>query len=218
MKRIQLITGQRFGRLTVLKWIGGYGSKWLCRCDCGNEKQVKSSLLRNGHTRSCGCLIRETIEWFAVHNRTHGQSTSGTYRIWSGMKTRCTNRKTDKFRFYGGKGVVVCERWMHSFENFLADVGHKPGPEYSLDRFPNPRGNYEPGNVRWATRAQQHSNTIQNVWIGFMGQRMTIAGWARHLGFAPGTLYSRLGKQKWSIERALTEPTRKSRHLTAVLK
>lgn len=101
---------------------------------------------------------RDTIgERRTTHGHTRGRERSPTYRSWACMKTRCTNPRTPKFHLHGGRGVTVCERWA-SFENFLQDMGERPSLAHSLDRFPNPNGNYEPSNCRWATSSEQSRN------------------------------------------------------------
>jgi hypothetical protein len=150
--------GQRFGRLTVL---GKHHTDvyrmqhWQVRCDCGTGKVVRALSLRNGSTRSCGCLHRDTLF-------KHGESQSSKQRetvehkTWGSMKRRCLNPTVKRFKDYGGRGIGICERW-HKFENFLADMGRRPGMGYSLDRIDN-EGNYEPGNCRWATAKEQAQN------------------------------------------------------------
>jgi hypothetical protein len=151
------ITGQRFGRLTAVKIVGRQhrNAVWRLVCDCGGQIDVALPNLRNVHTRSCGCL-------YSARNLSHGHSLtvsglpSPTYYSWQSMKNRCAAKTGMHWRYYGSKGVVVCERWL-VFENFLADMGPRP-PGTTLDRFPDPAGIYAPGNARWATAKQQRKN------------------------------------------------------------
>lgn len=152
------LTGQVFGRLTVIRYVpngatDGAGG-WKCRCECGKETVVKSSPLQKGKTRSCGCLIGETAKQTFT---THGKSTSPEYQIWVGMIARCTNANTKYYADYGGRGIGVCARWRSGFENFFIDMGPRPSNAHSLDRI-NVNGNYDPENCRWATREQQAAN------------------------------------------------------------
>lgn len=126
---------------------------WRCACDCGAALVVKKAYLISGDTASCGCLRREKA---AALKKSHGKAHSGsTYDIWVLMRQRCNNPNANGFRYYGGRGIAVCQRW-DSFEAFLHDMGERP-PGLTLDRI-NPDGNYEPGNCRWATWETQNRN------------------------------------------------------------
>ena len=158
------LTGRVFGNLTVLGLADkrrGQDRCWRCACSCGNMVVVVRSELKTGDTKSCGCLRKETAHLQGKKNTKHGCAREGLepseYRSWVEMRRRCTNRNSIGYRYYGGRGIAVCERWS-SFENFLADMGKKPTPRHSIDRYPNNDGNYEPGNCRWATAKQQASN------------------------------------------------------------
>lgn len=127
------------------------------------------------------------------------------YRIWTGMIHRCHNSKRNCYRYYGARGIVVCERWRLDFQAFLDDVGERPSPKYSLDRINND-GNYEPGNVRWADRTTQGRNTRANRILEFRGQRKCLTEWSEIVGISVGTIQFRLDEIGWSVERALTVP------------
>lgn len=163
------LTGKRFG-LLVAQWPAGRGTTgdgittrrfppiwWLCLCDCGNMTVVTSSSLKGGTTKSCGCL-RKTFRLKHGHARGSGISTP-TYRSWQAMIQRCTNPNDSAYRYYGGRGIQVCKRWMGTkgFEHFIADMGLRPSKK-TLDRFPDKDGNYKLSNCRWATRKQQQNN------------------------------------------------------------
>jgi hypothetical protein len=154
------LTGQRFGRLVVIGLAPkkGIRTRWNCHCDCGQDSVASSSDLRTGDTSSCGCLMRQRArEAHTVHGDTTPPRTP-EYRTWQTMLTRCRNPKRRDFKDYGGRGITVCERWAESYQAFLADVGRRPSPKHSIDRYPDNDGNYEPGNVRWATRSEQARN------------------------------------------------------------
>lgn len=148
--------GRRFGRLTAMEPTEERVNRsvvWLCKCDCGQEKRVSRLCLVTGKVRSCGCLNRESATRTST---THGMHDTPEWHAWKDMKARCLNPNLANFHNYGGRGITVCERWLR-FENFIADVGRRPSPLHSLDRIDND-GNYEPGNVRWATAKQQSAN------------------------------------------------------------
>lgn len=159
------LTGQHFGRLTALEIVGrakNRGCQWLCECTCGDHTIVSISSLRSGKTKSCGCLLRDHAREVG-HLRlgkasylTHGKSGTRTYQAWINMFSRCYNENSPQFKYWGGRGIIVCYRW-RKFENFFADMGEAP-PGLSLDRYPNNDGNYEPTNCRWATSSQQRHN------------------------------------------------------------
>jgi hypothetical protein len=139
--------------------------------------------------------------------RKHGKSGSPEHRAWCGMLTRCwwSVPGDRNYHLYKGANITVCERW-RDFENFLADMGKKPSPRHSLDRFPNPAGNYEPGNCRWATAKEQARNwSNRNVLFKCGGEALTLSEWAERLGCARGSLRDRI-QAGWSLERALTTP------------
>jgi len=156
--------GMRFGRLTIISLTKGENGKATahCRCDCGRAKTVRPHSMKSGNTLSCGCLHRERAsEAKTTHGHTRNRHVTQAYRAWVNIHTRCENPKASKYEFYGARGISVGDRW-RSLENFLADVGEPPTPAHSLDRYPNLNGNYEPENIRWATRTEQARNTRAN--------------------------------------------------------
>jgi len=149
------LTGRKFGRLLVegFAYSKNWNRFWYCICDCGTTKTVQTALLKGGHTKSCGCLSSETT---AARNFVHGHTTkrfSPTYHSWAAMIQRCTNPKRPYYKYYGGKGIKVCERWVRSFEAFLTDMGERP-TGLTLDRIDSEK-DYTPENCRWATLETQ---------------------------------------------------------------
>jgi hypothetical protein len=126
------------------------------------------------------------------------------YTIWAMMIQRCTNPKQRQFHLWGGRGIRVCQRWRASFTNFLADMGEPPTSKHSIDRYPDKNGNYEPGNCRWATTAEQTRNSSRNHLITFNGKTQCLADWANEIGIPFYRLAQRLNKLGWPVEQALS--------------
>lgn len=157
------VVGRRFGRLAVVGRAPDclFPSQavvfWRCLCDCGRAAVVRSQHLRTGVTRSCGCLHNEELRArITVHGGKRGGRSTREYLSWANARRRCFNQKHKNFRDYGGRGITMCAEWRHDFAAFLAHIGRCPDG-LTLDRIEN-NGNYEPGNVRWATRTQQQAN------------------------------------------------------------
>lgn len=199
------LVGHRFGRLVVLRRDGSYNGKtlWIARCDCGVEATVPSDRLRGRKTRSCGCLSREMTEKGRRHF-IHGMTGTGLYRIWSGMISRCMNPKSEGYRKYGARGIVVHPPW-RVFVNFMRYVirylGERPSVEYSIDRIDND-GGYVPGNIRWATISMQQRNKRTNRMLTVRGRTMCITDWAKESGIERTTITQRL-RRGWSVEEAV---------------
>lgn len=154
------LTGQRFGRLTVLSREPDSNNMtiWKCICDCGNETTVFGNNLRRGYTQSCGCLQQERIEAARENKRTHGCEPKRLYNIWVGMKMRCFDPNVESYKHYGGRGITVCDEWVHNYEAFrdwALDNGYDSN--LSIDRV-DVDGNYCPENCRWSTAKEQASN------------------------------------------------------------
>jgi hypothetical protein len=199
------ISGNRYGRLIVKSRDHDHPSKntmWHCVCDCGKEKTINGYSLVRGSTKSCGCIQREIMRQLkTTHGGSHRGKHTPEYKTWAGMKKRCYDENNNTFINYGGKGVKMCERWLESFDNFLADMGRKPSPKHSIDRLDS-SGDYSPENCRWATQQQQANNKSSNRVISYKGQSKTIAQWSRVLNMKYAALYGRF-ERGWSVERAL---------------
>lgn len=208
--QIKDITGNRYGRLVVLRFIktdDKRRSLWECQCDCGKTVIVQKSNLTSGNTKSCGCLSSSL-------KTTHNKSKSRLYSVWRGMKQRCLNPKDAEYHNYGGRGITVCNEWL-DFKNFYdwainnGFVEESPKHKNTIDRI-DVNGNYEPGNCRFVDMKIQSNNTRRNRYITFNENTLTISQWAEKLGINRRTLEARIDDYHWSVENALTTPINKN--------
>jgi hypothetical protein len=191
---VKVRVGDRYERLVVREKItGDKYYRWLCICDCGEKRIITGYDLTSGHRVSCGCKRRDGFA-------RKGLSRTKEYKAWLKMIRRCVNSNDPAFLRYGGRGVKVCDRWL-VLENFLSDMGPCPDGK-SIDRVNN-NGDYEPGNVRWATILEQNNNRRSCRYLKFNGQEKSLSDWAREVGIPMTRLRDRLGRG-WAIERALT--------------
>jgi len=189
-KRLE-IEGEKFGRLTVLKFYDidpkRRESRWLCKCECGNKTIARGCKLTSGHTKSCGCLNKEIT---LKASTTHGLSSEKLYFVWKAMIARCENPKNPVYKDYGGRGIKVCNEW-HDLEIFMewaTNNGYREALE--IDRIDND-GNYEPCNCRFTTRRKQTLNTRRNIKITIDGQTKTLTEWAEIYNLKVNTLQYR---------------------------
>jgi hypothetical protein len=200
------LAGRIFGRLIALKihhTVAGRGSYWTCRCKCGASRVVRRDALISGATRSCGCLHRETARRQGQRSKIHGMSKTPLYRVWNAMLHRCNDPKNWAYKYYGGRGIKVCRRWL-KFANFYADMGDCPAG-LTLDR-KNNNGDYRKGNCRWASREEQASNNRRARLLTLDGRTQTLSRWAREKKMLVGSLWHRINHLGWSVERALQTP------------
>lgn len=201
MGTIKDITGQKFNRLLVVNYSHKSDNGkpcWNVRCDCGNELKVIGALLKNGNTKSCGCLRKEIT---SALNAKHNLSKNNVYVTWQNLIQRCTNIKSEHYKDYGGRGIKVCDRWF-SFENFYYDMGVRP-KGMSIDRI-DVNGDYCKENCRWSTQKEQCNNKRSNLLIMYRGKIKTLMQWSEELGIKYSTLNSRINRSKWTIEKALS--------------
>ncbi len=194
--------GSRFCRLVLIDIIRGplfTVGKW--KCDCGKTILCRIAAVKSGNTKSCGCL---KIDICIKRSTSHGKCKWPEYDHWCRIINRCESPTNSRFSYYGGRGIKICRRWRHSFDNFISDMGRKPFPRASIDRIDN-NGNYEPSNCRWANQTQQNNNKRNSVRLTFNGKTMTVAEWARERGVLQNALYARL-RIGWSDEKILTVP------------
>ena len=167
MGKLVDLTGQKFGRLTVIERAGktahGEHAKWLCRCECGNVITAASNNLRSGNTTSCGCFQSEIASKMGMANKTHGKSRTRLHKVWAGMIARCYDPGKPYYKHYGGRGITVCDEWRNDFQAFhdwaMAN-GYDPNAPFgkcTIDRI-DVDGNYCPENCRWVSMKVQSSN------------------------------------------------------------
>ncbi len=195
MGRFVDLTGQKFGRLTVIKRaknIKGGRIRWLCQCVCNEYIIVIGNNLQRNHTRSCGCLWRDSIT-------KHNLCDSRTYHTWENMIQRCTNFNCKNYENYGGRGIKVCKKWW-KFEGFLQDMGERP-PGLTLDRIDND-GDYCKENCRWATYAIQRRNRNDIRWITINNKTMCLKDWCNVRKLNYKTIIKRLSLG-WPISKVL---------------
>ena len=209
MAKLIDLTGQRFGRLVVLERVThakGERVRWWCKCDCGRVTIALSETLRNGDSKSCGCLQKEIV---SRCNTKHKKCDEKLYGIWNDIKQRTGNKNNPRYADYGARGITVCAEWQENFLAFRAWAlthGYQEG--LSIDRIDNDKG-YSPDNCRWATDIQQANNKRNNHVVTYQGKSFTLAEWAKELNISYTALKQRINKLGWSIEQALTTPVRK---------
>jgi hypothetical protein len=197
------LIGKRFGKLKVIKqtWKDKWGkSRWLCKCDCGNKTIVLANSLKRNHTKSCGCLVTK------YGPRKDGKELK-EYRLWINMIQRCINPNHKYYSFYGGRGIMVCERWME-FPNFLEDMGESP-PRFQIDRIDN-NGDYCKENCRWVTSKINCRNRRNNNMKTYKGRTQCLTAWAEEMNINENTLRKRFDLD-WTTEMALTKSIRSKR-------
>lgn len=219
MAKFQDLTGQRFGRLTVIERAengrcGGKAvTKWLCRCECGTEKIIEGHSLKRGRTKSCGCLNDEKREKNLKPDagKTHGMSGTRLYKCWRGMLDRCYGNDAEHDS-YKRRGISVCDEWRNGFEAFCEwAMMNGYDDSLTLDRIDN-NGNYEPSNCRWATVEQQMNNMSTNHRVTCRGETYTIAEWSKISGINASTIWIRLEKGV-DAETAIFSPSHKGKRL-----
>lgn len=217
---IRDLTGQRFGRLTVLRMgkdkhtpRGKRVITWDCVCDCGKTTNVRSSHITSGHTWSCGCAHAEQMEAWKTLKLTHGKTAnkqiSKSYSRWTQIKQRCNNPKDVDYPYYGAKGIRLWEGWENNPTDFCRYVEALEGYDITgstIDRVDYTK-NYEPGNLRWVSLADQQRNKRNNIWISAFGETQLLTDWARETGLSRDTIKYRI-KKGWSAEKAIGTPSR----------
>jgi hypothetical protein len=210
--RFKDLTGQKFGRLYVIKIYGRNKSGsvlWLCRCDCGQYTRSNGCNLRSGGSKSCGCLHREIVRNSPTRFKAiHGMSGKSEAWIFNSMKQRCLNPKNDKYKDYGGRGIDVCRRWINGsvgksgFQCFLEDMGLRPSKFHSIGRKDNNKG-YSPENCKWETPQQQSRNKRTTVFLVIHGEKISVPDAASKYNLSARLIRERIKRIGWTHEMAV---------------
>jgi hypothetical protein len=202
------LVGFENGRLKVIRLSEnkcGRAYKWVCLCSCGKQFEAIGTNISCGSTSSCGCYREELRKELT---KTHGEAGTETktveYETWIRMKARCYDTTNSRHKHYASKGISVCEEWRNDYAAFLAYVGRRPSLKHSLDRIDND-GNYEPGNVRWATKKQQTINRNVTIYLTYLDRTLTLEEWSVEVNIPVVTL-SRRYHRGWSVEQVLFSP------------
>lgn len=223
MKEVKDRTGERIGRLTIIKRAddrfdsrGRTRAYWLCECECGTIKEIRGDSLNGNHTMSCGCFHKEqasvALKEIRANQAVHGDSKERIHNIWYLMKYRCEDPTSPAYRNYGGRGVKLCDEWSDGvngyfrFKEWALNNGYNEN--LTIDRINND-GDYSPENCRWADTYTQGNNKRNNIEIEYDGRVQTLSQWSREIGVPMKNLYNRIRVLGWDIERAFTQPYRK---------
>lgn len=200
MATLQNLTGQKFGRLTAIKYLGN--RKWQCKCECGNIIDVFTNNLTRGNTKSCGCLNSEIASkrWLK-----HGKADTRLFHIFCHMKQRCYNKSNKNYKNYGERGIKIYNDWLDNFTNFYdwaMNNGYKDN--LTIDRI-NVNGNYEPNNCRWVGLETQNRNKRNNIQITYRGKTQPLKTWCIDLNLPYKTVFCRYKYLHWEDPVTLFE-------------
>ena len=190
------LTGQKFGRLTVIERVENDkngSTRWLCRCECGNEKIIEGGHLRSHKIKSCGCLLTDVL---IKRNYTHGMTNTRLFHIWQGIKNRCYNKNFEHYKHYGERGITICKEWKNDFVKFYDwSMNNGYNDTLTIDRI-DVNGDYEPSNCRWIKQAEQSRNRRDTVYITYNGETHTFYEWSKITGINQNTLCTRYYRDK----------------------
>lgn len=200
MSNFKDLTNKRFGKLLVVENTNKKRNKktiWLCKCDCGNYKEIQVDNLTSGHTKSCGCLNGKGYK--------HNLKNTRLYYIWSCMKQRCYNENHKQYKDYGQRGIKICNEW-HEFINFYNwAINNDYQDNLTIDRINN-NDNYEPDNCRWVNMKIQSNNRRSNHIIEYKNEKHTLKEWCDILKLNYKTIQTRINSLKWDAEKAFETP------------
>ena len=197
------LTGQKFGRLTVVRFDHKENGRkyYLCQCDCGNFKIVSNHSLKSGNTKSCGCLHKEILIQRNKDNRIHHPENERLLRIWRAMLHRCYKETDEHYDYYGGRGIKVCDDW-HNFETFQEwALANGYADNLTIDRLDGNK-DYCPENCSWATMTVQNNHKSDTKWLTYKGKTQSLSDWCRELGLDYFRIKARLNSLGWSVEDA----------------
>lgn len=191
--------GKKFGQLTILEELPERKRRekvYKCQCECGAITYVIGSSLRNGNTKSCGCLSKLN------HHRTHDKTNTRLYRIYNNMKERCYNKQYQQYKDWGARGITICDEWLNDFMLFYDwAISNGYNDNLSIDRVDNSKG-YSPDNCRWVTSKEQNRNKRSNIYLTYNGQTKLMVKWAEELAVPYGRLQNRYYRN-WSAKEIL---------------
>lgn len=205
------LIGTKYGRLTITGFESD-GRRWLwrVRCDCGNEKLVSPTDVRNGRTKSCGCLHRESSRERATKFTHSVTDNKRLYMIYNHMKQRCYKKSSPRYSDYGGRGISICEEWLdkdRGFDNFVSwALENGYSDEMTIDRI-DVKGNYSPENCAWKTRKEQNNNKRQTLWVEYNGERIQLRKLCEREGVNYDTVHNRIYALGWDVEKAIVTPS-----------
>ncbi len=197
------LSGKRFGKLSVARIVVERANiyQWECLCDCGKSILLKTKQLTGDNNKSCGCL---KLEQLLSRSTKHGMARSKEYDTWISIKKRCLNPDNKDYKYYGERGITMCDRWQDSFQNFYEDMGDRPSKTHSIDRIDNNKGYYKE-NCKWSTKSEQCRNQRNNRIVIINGESVCLAEAAERYGIRTKTVYDRV-KRGWDPMVALTKP------------
>lgn len=209
MPDLRDISNKRFGRLVAVNPQRINGRLfWKCQCDCGNITTVRQYSLLNGNTKSCGCYSKEVT---MKRTYKHGMTRTKLYSTWNEIKQRCNNKNSLSYKYYGAKGISICPEWTdyRNFYNWAIETGYKE--DLTIERIDVSK-DYCPNNCKWIPLSEQSKNKSNTIYIEYNGETKSLCDWASLIGVSRRTLYSRIKKKHWPIERALTQSKRNREH------
>lgn len=206
------LTGKVFYRWKVIgiSFSDGFRLYWNCKCSCGSTKAIPGANLKNGESKSCGCFQKEVVSRLMKnqkYTKKHGLNRTPEHRAWISMRRRCYDKNHIGYKYWGGRGITVCGEWKDDFLSFLNYVGKKPDDSYSIDRINND-GNYEPGNVRWATHAEQAINRRSYCrMFDFDGSKFSLTDLSKKFDIQRDCLRYRI-RSGWDLNKATSQRPR----------